>query len=293
MLTSRRGLYFGAVAGVCLALAGVSLILSAPTAPARIVISTPPVLMIPDRQYRGGDSTLLNYDVYAPADYRLVQHPLLIWIHGGGWVIGDKHDWLSVNLAKKAASLGFVVFDINYRLGTPAKPAPFPAATSDVAAFAAHLKAKLADFNAGENPGVSIGGASAGGQLAMYQASDPSAPFQYSCVVDMAGLSDLSASDLSKTVQPLVDGFAPTAALKRAASPLLRLGGIKAKHFLFIHAQDDPIVPLSQSTTMMQALMRQNVGTSVYGVFPVHGGHDIPSAISNDAIEGFLQKHCV
>jgi acetyl esterase/lipase len=51
-------------------------------------------------------------DVYAPAEGK--NHPVVVWIHGGGWQRGDKTD-----VQKKPQALvdkGFVFMSINYRL---------------------------------------------------------------------------------------------------------------------------------------------------------------------------------
>jgi acetyl esterase/lipase len=87
--------------------------------------------------------------------------PLLVYFHGGGWVIGDleTHDGVCRFLA---AAAGTAVLAIDYRL---APEHPFPAAVEDAAsAFS------WADANAGElaiDPArIAVGGDSAGGNLA-------------------------------------------------------------------------------------------------------------------------------
>ena len=55
-------------------------------------------------------------DVYAPADGK--DHPVVVWIHGGGWKQGDKK---GVGLKPRAfADHGFVFVSINYRLAPQA-----------------------------------------------------------------------------------------------------------------------------------------------------------------------------
>jgi carboxylesterase type B len=52
-------------------------------------------------------------DVYAPGAGK--NHPVAIWIHGGGWHSGDKKD-----VGRKPQAFvdrGFVFVSINYRLG--------------------------------------------------------------------------------------------------------------------------------------------------------------------------------
>lgn len=53
--------------------------------------------------------------------------PILVFIHGGGWVSGNKANYL--RLCRCYANAGFLVFSLNYRL---APSYPFPAALQDI-----------------------------------------------------------------------------------------------------------------------------------------------------------------
>lgn len=64
----------------------------------------------------------LKMDLYLPKNDYMKQRPLLMFIHGGGFYIGDKADAPIVRWCKYYASLGYVVASINYRMGfKPAK----------------------------------------------------------------------------------------------------------------------------------------------------------------------------
>ena len=87
--------------------------------------------------------------------------PLLVFYHGGGWVIGslDTHD----NLCRFIAANGQLrVLSVDYRL---APEAPFPAAVDDALAGFRWAVKHAADL--GANPdAIAVGGDSAGGNLA-------------------------------------------------------------------------------------------------------------------------------
>ncbi|HEY0736374.1 MAG TPA: alpha/beta hydrolase [Herpetosiphonaceae bacterium] len=87
--------------------------------------------------------------------------PLLVFFHGGGWVIGDldSHDDLCRALTN---AVGCVVFAVGYRLAPEHK---FPAATEDCYAAAEWVIAHAAELNADPDR-VAVGGDSAGGNLA-------------------------------------------------------------------------------------------------------------------------------
>ena len=55
-----------------------------------------------------------KFDVYVPASTGERMHPMLVYLHGGNYLTGDKT--YSMEMAKKLASMGMVVFSCNYSL---------------------------------------------------------------------------------------------------------------------------------------------------------------------------------
>jgi acetyl esterase len=98
---------------------------------------------------------------YTPPGKAEEPMPLLVYFHGGGWVIGDldTHDGVCRFLA---ANAGVLVLSVGYRL---APEHPFPAAVED--AFAAFVWVNEQAAGLGADPGrIAVGGDSAGGNLA-------------------------------------------------------------------------------------------------------------------------------
>ncbi len=87
--------------------------------------------------------------------------PLLVYFHGGGWVVGsiDTHDAPCRVLAERARVR---VLSVDYRL---APEHPFPAAVDDVVAAYRWVAAHAAEFGADPDR-LAVGGDSAGGNLA-------------------------------------------------------------------------------------------------------------------------------
>ncbi|MFC1901909.1 alpha/beta hydrolase fold domain-containing protein, partial [Chloroflexota bacterium] len=84
--------------------------------------------VIKDVEYgRVGDIPLL-LDIYIPETPIATPIPGIIFIHGGGWIGGDKGHELYVSEVENLATHGFFVASINYRLSGVA---PFPAAVED------------------------------------------------------------------------------------------------------------------------------------------------------------------
>jgi len=89
--------------------------------------------------------------------------PVLLYAHGGGWVMGDldTHDGLCRLLA---VASGWAVLAVDYRL---APEHPYPAAVDDVWRALGWLRGSGAAAGYGLDPGtVAVGGDSAGGHLA-------------------------------------------------------------------------------------------------------------------------------
>ena len=66
---------------------------------------------------RAGNPEALKLDLYQPTGDTIPKRPVLIWIHGGGFIMGDKASGSSV--ATYFAKLGYVTASINYRLLSP------------------------------------------------------------------------------------------------------------------------------------------------------------------------------
>ncbi|NIP45709.1 MAG: alpha/beta hydrolase fold domain-containing protein [Gammaproteobacteria bacterium] len=98
--------------------------------------------------------------VYLPGDVRPL--PALVYIHGGGWLVGnlDSHDKIMRLLALRS---GAAVVGVDYRLAPEHK---FPTALDECRAVVAHLRDHGTDW--GIDPQrLAIGGDSAGANLSM------------------------------------------------------------------------------------------------------------------------------
>jgi acetyl esterase len=106
--------------------------------------------------------------------------PVLVYLHGGGWVIGDleSHD---ATVRALAAASGLTVVAVDYRL---APENPFPAAVDDCLAAVRWVAEPSTAADLAIDPGrLAVGGDSAGGNLAAVAAqqlrdSGPALRFQ-------------------------------------------------------------------------------------------------------------------
>lgn len=108
--------------------------------------------------------------------YRLDQpvsspRPVLIYIHGGGWVSGDKKNQ-GLPLLCEAARRGYVAVAVNYRLAPRHK---FPAWAHDVKSAVIWTRSHIAEYG-GDPNWIATAGGSAGGHLAAVMATTANEP---------------------------------------------------------------------------------------------------------------------
>lgn len=137
------------------------------TAMLPLKIRQPGVKRLKDIAYgEAGERNLL--DIYTPDVPQADPLPILIHIHGGAWMVGQKKQQ-SQPLIQHLASKGWMVVDINYRLGPLNK---FPEIFSDILRAIGWVKRHAADYG-GDANFVAITGGSAGGHLAALAALMP------------------------------------------------------------------------------------------------------------------------
>ncbi len=179
--------------------------------------------------------------------------PILVFYHGGGWVVGDleTHDGICRQLAKSAKIL---VVSINYRLA-PEHPYPIPLIDS----YNALLWLSENGQTIGGNPQkIAVSGDSAGGNLAAavaLKARDENGPIiSYQALIyPVADLSKLTTTSYQnfkegfflsrKMMAQYIDYYTPNAASRNEgyASPLLATNVQNLPPALVITAGFDPL----------------------------------------------------
>ena len=137
-----------------------------------------------DAAYVEGGDSLQALDLYLPDDAGCGPVPLVVWVHGGGWSIGDKRFSIEDKLALWNEA-GWAVASVNYRLTDADLPEAdrvmAPAHNQDVAAAVGWLVDNASDL--GLDPErVALLGHSAGAGIVAALAADPA-------YLDAVGLS--------------------------------------------------------------------------------------------------------
>lgn len=213
-----------------------------------------------DQVYASPDGIPLHVDLFRPNQD--APAPVVVCVHGGGWISGDRTDmrpeaqWLAQN--------GLAAACPSYRLA-PLHPAP--AAIHDVRACVDYLRVHAGRLGIrGDRLGA--WGISAGGHLAsMLGAVNGSAFEPVQAVVDMCGLTDLTRPreqhhevSWGFLDQFMAVPFEGNESLFEDASPLhcVQPG---APPFLIFHGVEDDVVAVAQSDALAKRL--QEVGTDV------------------------------
>lgn len=222
----------------------------------------------------------LKLDVFHHAD-RPANAPVLLQIHGGAWVIGDKREQ-ALPLMNHMAAQGWVCVSANYRLSPHAT---FPDHLIDCKHALRWIQEHVAEF--GGNPDfVVVTGGSAGGHLAALvglTANDPeyqpgfeevdtrvraSVPFygvydftNRNATFPHAGLRELLERRVMKgAVDEIPEAF-------DRASPIVRVHS-DAPPFFALHGEHDTLVPVAEARHFVKALREKSPQPLVYAELP-------------------------
>jgi len=209
-------------------------------------------------------------NLYLPDGYT-ADTPVALAIHGGGWSGLDRTSWAGV-AEFLCNDLGFVVFNIEYRLTGVAK---WPACGNDCIAAANYLLSDAFRDKYGLNcRKVWTCGGSAGGHLALWTGlSLP--PEKVAGIISISGIGVL-APDAKAHPSRYVGlfGHKPTSAELTAASPL-SLVTPKAPPIFCSHATVDGAVPIEAEQLFVDACRKAGVKTEFYVYEKRDGGHSV------------------
>ena len=256
----------------------------------------------------GSDRNVL--DVYLP-EGAANPVPVVIWVHGGAFMMGDKSAPQSLDALLGA---GYAVVAINYRLtGTDI----WPAQRDDVTAAVAYVQDNAVALGIDPDK-VALFGASAGGFLVsttgIALSADPARAVE--AVVDWFGPvqfttmdADIEATGVERSTGRNDAADSPESALigrvvadnpavANAVSPLADLADLPAgttlPPFLIMHGAIDTFVGAGQSERLRDALLA-NPGNSgvTFELLPLggHGSGSFQEAGATETVISFLNVH--
>ena len=249
-------------------------------------------------------------DLYRPAGSHAdgkSRRPVLLHVHGGGWIIGNKNqqakpliNYLTLN--------GWLCVDINYRLAPKHR---FPDCLVDVKTAITWIKNNIAGYG-GDPDFIALTGGSAGGHLstlaaltpnvAQFQPGFESANTQVQAVVAMYGVFDFtnstgvwSGTGLGKLLHQHVmpRSFMDDSEFWRLASPRHQVHA-GAPPIFVVHGTTDALVFVEDARDFVKALRAKSKAPVVYAELDgaQHGFdlfHGVRTQFSIEAVGKFLQ----
>ncbi|MCL2816035.1 MAG: alpha/beta hydrolase [Oscillospiraceae bacterium] len=254
-----------------------------------------------DILYKQIDGIELYLDLYMPENG--TNPPLIMWIHGGAWMFGDRK---SPGLLWQAER-GYALASIEYRL---TGQGVFPANIIDCKDALVYLRQNAAQYGYDASR-IAVAGDSAGGHLAALMGTSSGhadwepkgADCSVMAAVDFYGPTALGREwpGLSESAESLSDPNAVRSQMlgaylfsKRgmmiaaAADPVTYIDGSEPP-FLIIHGDADDIVPYKQSIYLRDALEAAGVPAALHRVHG--GGHGFDNAAVNAVVDDFLDYY--
>jgi acetyl esterase/lipase len=244
-----------------------------------------------------GEHERQRIDLYLPkADKPL---PVVLYVHGGGWEGGSKD---SGGMALALLYRGFAVAACNYRLS---KHAVYPAQIEDCKAAVRWLRGNAQKYNLDKDH-IGAVGTSAGGHLVALLGTTADVP-------ELEGKGPFPKE--SSRVQAVCDWFGPTDLAKMSPpgveTPITRLlgGSILEKKkvadlanpilfvdkkdapFLILHGDKDPLVPVSQSEMLHEALKKAGVESELCVVAGAGHNAQVFNEENRKKFDAFFTKH--
>ncbi len=235
-------------------------------------------------------------DLYLPAQGG-ARAPLVIWIHGGGFMVGDKHSMprrkfgpapkpvgpfgpyqIQVPDVAALTAKGYAVASLNYRLGANMYVAAVPA-IQDGNAAVRFLRANAGKYHL--DPGkFAVWGNSAGGYMAAMLGTTGDQP----TIFDDPSLGN---ADVSSAVQAVVVWYGAEDRLPDPELSIVRYltTARNLPAFMIANGDADPVIPLIQAQRLQDALIRAGA-KSTLTILP-GAGHEDPAYMATQMVPTF------
>lgn len=200
-----------------------------------------------------------TYDLYLPANRSSSSTKILVFIHGGGWIQGDKKDMRTYIPLLQKTHPGHALLNINYRLAKPNIRTAFPNQFLDLDLALKHVSQKAEEL--GVQPEFGLIGASAGGHLALQYDSFYDTHDQVKMVCSIVGPTNLTDSfytenpDFHFALELLIDesAYPGVSDYAKAVSPAFLVNSESSPTILF-YGDDDLLVPVTNGIFMKEKL---------------------------------------
>ncbi|MDG1275867.1 MAG: alpha/beta hydrolase [Algoriphagus sp.] len=208
-----------------------------------------PAMDLFDQSY--GNETNQLFDIFLPQGRSRENTPLIIYIHGGGWIDGSKEEFLQFRQSFQREFPDYAIASINYRLfDFLTGKNKFPTQENDVIAAVRSIQLQTVNWNISDQ--IILAGASAGGHLALLHSYKHQTIGNIKAVIAFFPPSDLVSLYTFNQITQLglnaLLGGNPqeqaTAYLESSPSNFIQEAVVPT---IFFHGSSDTVVPVWQS----------------------------------------------
>ncbi|MFN4228031.1 MAG: alpha/beta hydrolase fold domain-containing protein [Candidatus Ratteibacteria bacterium] len=256
--------------------------------------------IIKDVTYGKVKNRELLLDIIRRVDKENKKLPVIVYIHGGGWISGNKETgW---NKLLPFVENGYLGVSISYRLSSEAK---FPAQIEDCKCAIRFLRANSEKYNI-DNEKIGVWGASAGGNLVCLLGVTDDNTFNNSggwegysskvnAVCDWFGrtnfLIDIKKSEDENSPYVYISKFLG-GPIEENLEKAIKVSPYyyeckKCPPFLIVHGENDNIVPYSQSEMFYNKLKKNKVDVILIKVKNAGHGSNFNEKVFNYVISFF------
>jgi dipeptidyl aminopeptidase/acylaminoacyl peptidase len=209
-----------------------------------------------------GDHPRQKMDVFLPANRTKENTRVLIWIHGGAWIDGDKGEFTRFKPWFEEVQEDYAYISLNYRLFDVASGAnKFPNQEGDIQKAMNFIKQNLSEWDVSDQ--VILSGGSAGGHLALLHSYKNNSDGLVKTAVAIFPPTDLFTLGkdnplISFLIQNLVGDPVTNKEMYINSSPISFINP-QSVPTTFFHGDADDIVPIDQSFQLEGKLRENNV----------------------------------
>lgn len=213
-------------------------------------------------------------DVFLPSRHDSTTE-VIILIHGGAWVAGDKKDFSNSGFTDRFLQNGYAVASINYRYAC----GDIHKQMGDIDMAVRNIMSKAQSWNIADSSFALLGG-SAGGHLALLYAHAFDSLHVVKAAVSIVGPTDLTDTlfhrytanyQIENVFEQLLGvKLANDQQTYRDASPIFNRGNVPS---LFIYGRLDDLVPYQHGVRMNDSLAKDGVASNVL-IFD-NAGHNV------------------
>ena len=258
-----------------------------------------PLSAVSEMDVAYGDDPRQKYDIYLPANRSSARTKVLLLVHGGGWIEGDKSSMTPFIDLIKERHPDHAIVNMNYVLASPFPEVPaFPNQFLDIGRVVEQIAEQREDLQV--LPEFGLIGTSAGAHLSLMYDFVYDTEDLIKFVVDIVGPTDFTHPFFSEdpnfelALALFVDEsqYPPGTDYAQATSPVFNVS-VSSSPVAMFYGDQDPLVPLDNGMALDSALTTNGIPHD-FTIYAGGHGDDWSSADIEDLkekISGFIIEY--